>query len=146
MTRHDHPRPRAARPRPRGVDRGSASISFAMVFPMVLTVVCLAVQGGMWWWAREVAQTAAREGAAAGRAYGAGAQAGADQAGVFMRQYADGVTFSVPPEGMTATTVTVSVVVTPQRIVPFLPDPTITTSVTSTREVWVHAGQPTSGQ
>jgi hypothetical protein len=100
----------------------------------------------MWWWARDVAQTAAREGAAVARAYGAGPQDGSAEARVFMGQYADGLRYTVAPEDRTATTVTVSVAVTAESIVPFLPDPTFTTSVTSTREVWVNAGQPTSGQ
>ena len=143
MTHRHIRRLRAAVGRLGGDDGGTASVSFAMVFPVLLGLVFLLVQGGMWWWARDVAQTAAREGASAGRAYSAGATTGSDEAQQILDQYGNGLTIpdgDGPTEQRTATTVTVTVTVAAQSIIPLPGGLTITTSFTSPREVWVNAG------
>jgi hypothetical protein len=43
------------------------SLNLAVVLPGMLTLVLLAVQGCLWWYAREAALTAAREGVERGR-------------------------------------------------------------------------------
>jgi Flp pilus assembly protein TadG len=53
----------------RGADRGVLSISFAIVFPVILLFVLLVVQAAMLWYSESAALAAAREGANAGRAY-----------------------------------------------------------------------------
>ncbi|MEV6400957.1 TadE/TadG family type IV pilus assembly protein [Streptomyces sp. NPDC051907] len=54
-----------------GEDRGDAAIQTAIVFPVVLALFVTGVQAVLWGNARAIAQTAAREGVAAGRMYGA---------------------------------------------------------------------------
>jgi Flp pilus assembly protein TadG len=61
-------------------DRGASAIQTAIVVPVVLTVFIAALQAALWGYARNVAQSAAREGVTAGRMYNAGAAAGAAQA------------------------------------------------------------------
>lgn len=56
------------RPRgPRPPDQGAVTISLAILFPTVLAVLLLVVQASIWWYADQVALTAAREGVDAGR-------------------------------------------------------------------------------
>ncbi|MFM9705583.1 TadE family protein [Streptomyces galilaeus] len=50
-------------------DRGDASIQMAIVYPFVLLATIAVVQASMWYYARQIALTAAREGASAARAY-----------------------------------------------------------------------------
>ncbi|MET8134072.1 TadE family protein [Streptomyces sp. NPDC005251] len=61
-------------------DRGDASIQMAIVFPLVLLATIAVIQASMWYYARQIALTAAREGAAAARAYQAGPGDGAARA------------------------------------------------------------------
>ncbi|MGW0969864.1 TadE family protein [Streptomyces sp. NPDC002516] len=53
-------------------DRGDTSIQMAIVFPLVLLATVAVVQASMWYYARQIAVAAAREGASAARAYQAG--------------------------------------------------------------------------
>ncbi|MFF4699924.1 TadE/TadG family type IV pilus assembly protein [Streptomyces chattanoogensis] len=50
-------------------DRGEASIQMAIVFPAVLLLTVAVVQAGLWFVARGIALTAAREGLSAARTY-----------------------------------------------------------------------------
>lgn len=52
-----------------GDDRGDASLQMAIVFPVVLLTTIAVIQASMWYYAREIALTAAREGLTAARAY-----------------------------------------------------------------------------
>lgn len=52
-----------------GDDRGDASIQMAIVFPFILLATIAVIQASMWYYAREIALTAAREGLTAARAY-----------------------------------------------------------------------------
>ncbi|MFF0142597.1 TadE family protein [Streptomyces sp. NPDC005227] len=61
-------------------DRGDTSIQMAIVFPFVLLATIAVIQASMWYFARQIALTAAREGAAAARAYQAGPGDGAARA------------------------------------------------------------------
>lgn len=56
----------------------------AIIFPVIVVLTLMVVQGSLWWYAREVAQTAAREGVTAGRSYGAGPASGTAQARAFL--------------------------------------------------------------
>jgi Flp pilus assembly protein TadG len=62
-------------------DRGDTSIQMAIIFPFVLLATVAVIQASMWYYARQIALTAAREGATAARAYQAGPGDGAAQAG-----------------------------------------------------------------
>lgn len=61
-------------------DRGDASIQMAIVFPFVLLATVAVVQASMWYYARQIALTAAREGISAARAYESSPAEGAAQA------------------------------------------------------------------
>ncbi|MER6386167.1 TadE/TadG family type IV pilus assembly protein [Streptomyces sp. NPDC001250] len=50
-------------------DRGDTSIQMAIVFPFVLLATVAVIQASLWYYARQIAVTAAREGATAARAY-----------------------------------------------------------------------------
>ncbi|MEU9014639.1 TadE/TadG family type IV pilus assembly protein [Streptomyces sp. NPDC048479] len=61
-------------------DRGDTSIQMAIIFPFVLLATAAVIQASMWYYARQIALTAAREGATAARAYQSGPADGAAQA------------------------------------------------------------------
>ncbi|MFE9454056.1 TadE/TadG family type IV pilus assembly protein [Streptomyces sp. NPDC006739] len=61
-------------------DRGDTSIQMAIVFPFVLLATVAVIQASMWCYARQIALTAAREGATAARAYQSSPADGAAQA------------------------------------------------------------------
>ena len=50
-------------------DRGDTSIQMAIIFPFVLLATVAVIQASMWYYARQIALTAAREGLTAARAY-----------------------------------------------------------------------------
>lgn len=61
-------------------DRGDTSLQMAIVFPFVLLATVAVIQACMWYYARQIALTAAREGVTAARAYQASPADGAAQA------------------------------------------------------------------
>ncbi|WP_373462323.1 TadE family protein [Streptomyces sp. V3I7] len=61
-------------------DRGDTAIQMAIIFPFVLIATVAVVQVSMWFYARQIALTAAREGLTAARAYQSRPADGADQA------------------------------------------------------------------
>jgi len=61
-------------------DRGDTSIQMAIIFPFVLLATVAVIQTAMWYYARQIALTAAREGLTAARAYQSSPAAGAAQA------------------------------------------------------------------
>ncbi|MEW1913825.1 TadE/TadG family type IV pilus assembly protein [Kitasatospora sp. NPDC085895] len=69
----------------RGRDTGDANLQMLICFPAALLLLLMVVQAGCIYLAKQAAQTAAREGIAAARGYGAGPDAGVDRA----RQVAD---------------------------------------------------------
>jgi hypothetical protein len=68
------------------------SISLALVFPCVLLIVMLTVQGALWWYDRQVALGAARQGSEVAAGVTAAGQGGAGSAEAldWMRRYAGG--------------------------------------------------------
>lgn len=58
-------------------DRGDTSIQMAIIFPFVLLATVAVIQASMWYYARQIALTAAREGVTAARAYQASPADGA---------------------------------------------------------------------
>lgn len=123
-------------------DRGSMSLSLAIVFPAVLTMVLLVVQASLWWYARQVALTAAREGVEAGRSWEADPQAGAVRARDFLAR-SDGVVSdgAVSLAGTTATEIRVTVTVRAQSLLPGLSGQLITQHVTAPRERFTGPGE-----
>ncbi|MGV9248714.1 TadE/TadG family type IV pilus assembly protein [Streptomyces sp. NPDC003710] len=61
-------------------DRGDTSIQMAIIFPFVLLATVAVIQASMWYYARQIALTAAREGANAARSYQSSPADGAAQA------------------------------------------------------------------
>lgn len=138
MTEQHLRRPSAALKRLRGDDGGTTSISFAMIFPFILVLVLLVVQGGLWWWARDVALTAAREGASVARSYQSGPQQGAAQADTVLRQFGNGLNVKPSQEEFVANAeVRVTVFVQAQSVLPGVSGAWITSAVTSPREAWL---------
>ena len=65
-------------------DRGSVTLEVSILAPVLLLVVFTIIQVGLWSYARSLALGAAQEGVAAGRAYGAPAEAGRARAQSFL--------------------------------------------------------------
>ncbi|WP_455362586.1 TadE/TadG family type IV pilus assembly protein [Streptomyces sp. SYSU K21746] len=61
-------------------DRGDTSIQMAIIFPFVLLATVAVIQASMWYYARQIALTAAREGLTAARAYQSSPADGSAQA------------------------------------------------------------------
>ncbi|GAA1947409.1 TadE/TadG family type IV pilus assembly protein [Kitasatospora viridis] len=97
------------------------SISFAMVFPMVIVLVLLVVQAALIWYSDNVALTAARVGADAARVYGTTDNTpGKSRAEAFLAPFAALVRpeVRVPDRQKGDTTVTVTVTVHPLFVLP----------------------------
>ncbi|MBO1418561.1 pilus assembly protein [Streptomyces sp. FH025] len=127
-------------PRRRG-DRGSMSISLAIVFPVVLLLLLLVVQAALWWYDRQVALTAAREGVDAGRVQGNATDEVKNEAA--QRQARDfldrqGVrSYLVRTDGSTPETIRVTVELTPPLLIPGLSAPSIRQYAEAPRERFV---------
>ncbi|MFD0257601.1 TadE/TadG family type IV pilus assembly protein [Kitasatospora indigofera] len=119
------------------------SLSLAVVFPVMLFLVMLVVQGSMWWYARQVALVAAREGVDAGRLQGPAADAAKNDAAV--RQATDFLDregsvvgrYSVSTDGSSAELIQVTVVVAPRFLIPGVPTPEFTQHASGPRERFV---------
>lgn len=86
------PTARAARRGRRfGGDHGFGSVEFAVLAVVVLALVFTALQVGLYYHARKVAQSAARQGVEAGRQFGAGEGDGVAQAQEFLARFGDSV-------------------------------------------------------
>ncbi|WP_230210303.1 TadE/TadG family type IV pilus assembly protein [Streptomyces kaniharaensis] len=117
------------------------SLSLAVVFPVVLLLLLLVVQASLWWYARQVALTAAREGVEAGRTQGNAADAVKDaaaqrQAEDFLHRQGSG-SYQVSTDGSTPELVRVTVRLTPTLLVPGLSAPRITQFAEAPRERFV---------
>lgn len=67
-------------------DQGSAATEAVLVTPVLLFLVMLVIQFGLWFHAQHVAQAAAEEGARAARSELGSAAAGQDRANAFLDQ------------------------------------------------------------
>lgn len=92
-------------------DRGSPAIGVALALPVLFAIIFLAVQAGLWFFARSVVHAAAQEGARVSAARDASLQSGLDTASAFAGRVGGtmlvGVTVSGERSG-TSTTVTVT--------------------------------------
>ena len=125
-----------------GRDRGDTSLQMAIVFPFVILLTITVVQAGMWYYARSIALTAAREGAAAGRTYQAGPGAGAAQAQATLNRIAgDSLRdASVSTAGSTATVMQVTVTGSAPSMLPGIAGLHISQSASGPRERFTTAG------
>jgi hypothetical protein len=118
------------------------SISLAMVFPLILVMILLTVQGALWWYDRQIALSAARQGSEAARSFQADPDAGETAANLFLDQVGGGLTerrVDISPVTANTVTVTSSVTVRTQSLLPFLPGILITQTVTAPVERFVPA-------
>ena len=91
-------------------DRGFASVEFATLAVVVLALIFTALQVGLYYHARKVAQSAARQGVEAGRQFGAGQDDGVAQAQNFLNRFGGSVQgASVSTAGSTAEQIRITI-------------------------------------
>jgi hypothetical protein len=115
------------------------SISLVMVFPAVLALILLTVQAALWWYDRQVALTAAREGGEAARGYQAAPGAGAAAANSLLDRAGGGLTDRTVQINSDGVTVVVKVTVRTQSLLPFVPGILVTQQVSEPVERFVPA-------
>nr|WP_307841647.1 pilus assembly protein [Streptomyces endocoffeicus] len=105
-------------------DRGDASVQMAIVFPFVIVLTIAVVQASMWYYARQIALAAARDGVAAGRTYQARPSDAADRARqVLDRTAGDSLRgATVSTSGSTGERIRVQVHGTAPSLLPLIPD------------------------
>jgi len=121
-----------------GGDRGDASIEMAIILPIVIMLSLLAAQACMWYYAREVAQSAAREGVTAGRTYKTPLRDGTARAAQVAHQLGGNslLDVGVSSGGSTADRVTITVTGHAPSVIPLLSGPSITQTASGPRENW----------
>lgn len=118
-------------------DRGDASIQMAIVFPFVLLATIAVIQASMWYYARQIALTAAREGASAARAYRAGPGDGAARArDVLTRTAGDSLRGYTVTTGSNGQRVRVEVSGTAISMIPGVAGLHVTQSASGVIEAW----------
>lgn len=115
----------------------------AIVFPFVLLATIAVIQASMWYYARQIALTAAREGVAAARTYQASPADGVARAReVLGRTAGDSLRFtSVSTAGSNAQEVRVQVSGTAQSMIPGVSGLRITQSASGAVERWTQPGE-----
>ncbi|MFF3516992.1 TadE/TadG family type IV pilus assembly protein [Streptomyces sp. NPDC002573] len=122
-------------------DRGETSIQMAIVFPFVLLATAAVIQASMWYYARQIALTAAREGVTAARTYQAGPADGAAQArSVLGRTAGDSLRGYSVVAGSDGQRVRVQVSGTALSMIPGVPGLEVTQSASGPVERWTVAG------
>ncbi|MFB7471789.1 TadE family protein [Kitasatospora sp. NPDC056184] len=117
------------------------SLSLAIVFPVVLILVLAVAQTGLWWYQRQLALSAAREGVDAGRAQGKRSdeeknEAARRQADDFLNRQGNRE-HRVLTDGSSPVLIRVTVEVKAPVIVPFITPPTVTQFAEAPRERFV---------
>jgi Flp pilus assembly protein TadG len=123
-------------------DRGDTSIQMAIIFPFVLLATVAVIQASMWYYARQIALTAAREGATAARAYQSSPADGAAQARAVLGRTAgdslSGYSVSASSDGQR---VRVQVSGTALSMIPGLSGLRVTQSASGPVERWTVPGE-----
>jgi Flp pilus assembly protein TadG len=87
-------------------EHGSATVELVLTVPVLLLLIMLVVQMGLYWHANHVAQAAAQEGVRAARVVDGSADAGRERAGAFIASAAPtllhGVDITATRDGQTA--------------------------------------------
>ncbi|MFI6662879.1 TadE/TadG family type IV pilus assembly protein [Streptomyces sp. NPDC050523] len=123
-------------------DRGDTSIQMAIVFPFVLLATLAVIQASLWYYARQIALTAAREGATAARAYQSTSADGAAQAqSVLGRTAGDSLRGYSVAASSNGQRVHVQVTGTALSMIPGVPGLHITQSASGTVERWTVPGE-----
>jgi Flp pilus assembly protein TadG len=123
-------------------DRGDASIQMAIVYPFVLLATIAVVQASMWYYARQIALTAAREGVFVARAYQATPAEGAARAReVLGRTAGDSLRSpAVSTAGSSTQRVRIQVTGQAQSMIPGLTSLRIRQSASGAVERWTSTG------
>ncbi|MEW2425758.1 TadE family protein [Streptomyces nigra] len=122
-------------------DRGEASLQMAIVFPFVLLATIAVVQASLWYYARQIALTAAREGVTTARAYeSTPAEGDARARDVLARTAGDSLTGYSVFVSSDGQRVRVEVSGTALSMIPGLPGLQITQSASGPVERWTTAG------
>ena len=123
-------------------DRGDTSIQMAIIFPFVLLATVAVIQASMWYYARQIALTAAREGLTAARAYQSSPADGAAQArNVLGRTAGDSLSGYSVSAGSNGQRVRVQVSGTALSVIPGVPGLQVTQSASGTVERWTVPGE-----
>lgn len=126
----------------RGADEGLSTVEAVLTVPVLVAMVLAIVQTALWWYAHQVAATAADEAARTARAYASTAATGqARGAGYLGRVDPDSSTLRARHVQVTrtATTVTVRITGAVVSVVPFL-SPDVDVTVTAPVERYVPSG------
>ncbi|MFQ1003698.1 TadE/TadG family type IV pilus assembly protein [Modestobacter sp. SSW1-42] len=127
-----------------GRDRGSSSVEFAILFPIIVALLLAGPQLALWYFAREAADAAAHAGARAASVSGAAGGAGQEVADQYLARLGTGtITRYSVEEQNTATTVTVHVTAEVPNVIP-LPGfaPTVDVTVTRGKERFTTPDSP----
>jgi Flp pilus assembly protein TadG len=132
------PRGAAACPRPigsgrGGVERGSSSVEFAILFPVIVVLLFAGPQLALWYLARQAADAAAQAGTRAASLTGAAGGAGQAAADAYLARLGSGaITRYTVTETDTAATVALHITAAVPNVIP-LPGFTPTVEVTVVR-------------
>ena len=125
-------------------DRGSSSVEFAILFPIIVILLFAGPQLALWYFAREAADAAAHVGARAASVSGAAGGAGQEAADQYLARLGTGaITRYSVAEQDTATAVTVHVTAEVPNVIP-LPGfaPTVDVTVTRGKERFTTPDSP----
>jgi pilus assembly protein CpaE len=117
-------------------ERGSSSVEWAVLFPVVVMLLLAGPQLALWYFAREAADAAAQAGVRAASVLDAAGGAGQQAADAYLTQLGSGaITSYSVTEQRTATSATVRVTAAVPNVIP-LPgfDPSVDVTVTRDRE------------
>lgn len=118
-------------------DRGDVSLEMAIVFPLVIVLTMLVVQVGLWYYAREIALSAARSGVAAGRGHQDSPGKGAARAREVLDRTAGSSLLQADASvSSTADRITIRVTGRAPSLLPFLSGPSVDQSASAPREHW----------
>ena len=127
--------------RPREV--GSATLELVVLIPVLLLVVTVVVQAGLWFHARSLALVAAQEGVSVARTYRADTSAGAARAAQFLAEHAGDQLTAVTITGAAdGTTVRVDVTGRSLSLLPGVSGPLVHQSAQGPIERFTTAGAP----
>jgi Flp pilus assembly protein TadG len=115
---------RRAQRRTRDQERGSTALQTVIVWPIVLTLVFLGFQAGLWYLGRTAAFSAAQEGARAAAIEGGSVGAGVSAAESFLSTSTIGINTVQVTGSRTATTATITVRAQTTSLIPGV-DPTV---------------------
>ncbi|MFI6581561.1 TadE/TadG family type IV pilus assembly protein [Embleya sp. NPDC050493] len=126
-----------------GSDRGGMSITMAIIFPVFILVLLAVIQGCLWWYAREVAMQAAKEGVEEGRHKGGNIGDAEKRSRDVAKDLSGGMLkdLKVTPERVDGSRLKVTVEGTSLSIVPGIGSLTITQHADGVVERWTTAGR-----